>query len=183
MRSYRVSQIINQMQFNNGLSWALAVVFLLLSITAFQPILLVAAAVNIVVSSLHSLLVFLIKRNRINLEQPNRLISLSAVLFILGLAAGNIFSFISGLFLVKKVITTAYIYSLYMVLVDLVMIVVSGLNLFKPFVSNTFLPTLYGLVAILLFHLFILIKGDQWYSWSKPLKHTLLVLLGLTTIT
>lgn len=107
MRSYRVSQIINQMQFNNGLSWALAVVFLLLSITAFQPILLVAAAVNIVVSSLHSLLVFLIKRNRINLEQPNRLISLSAVLFILGLAAGNIFSFISGLFLVKKVITTA----------------------------------------------------------------------------
>ena len=183
MRSYRVSQIINQMQFNNGLSWALAVVFLLLFITAFQPILLVAAAVNIVVSSLHSLLVFLIKRNRINLEQPNRLISLSAVLFILGLAAGNIFSFISGLFLVKKVITTAYIYSLYMVLVDLVMIVVSGLNLFKPFVSNTFLPTLYGLVAILLFHLFILIKGDQWYSWSKPLKHTLLVLLGLTTIT
>ncbi|MDO3411293.1 ABC transporter permease [Saccharibacillus sp. CPCC 101409] len=65
---------------------------------------------------------------------------------LLSLAVGNIFAVSAAFQLVKKVKTPEYIFAGYMLLTQIVVIAVSSLNLFKPYVADTF-PL--GMLALL----------------------------------
>lgn len=186
MRNYRTTQIMKQLQFSNGLTWALSFFFLFLSIEwqplSFKPPLLAIALFHLILSLIHTVILYRIKNNRIDVDKKSLFLRISAILLILGIFGGNIFTFLSGTTMLKRAITTGFIYSMYMVLVDIFIIAVTMLNLFKPFVSNYFLITLYALIGILLFHLFILIRGHKWYSWNPTVKIVVLGILVLTSL-
>lgn len=180
IKSYRGRQMLRYFQFNNGLTWGMAAVFFLLSIN-FSPLsfrlpLLIGAVVHTVLSMVHTVMLKEMKRASFDADQQQPLFKVFSLLLILGLFAGNIFTFLSGAIARKKNPDVGFIYSLYMVLVDVFIIIVTLLNLFKPFVSNTFLLTLYLLIAVLLFHIVVAVFGQKWYHLNKKAQVTGLVL-------
>ncbi|WP_459503326.1 ABC transporter permease [Bacillus sp. C1] len=76
---------------------------------------------------------------------------------LLSIFAGHIFITISSFHVIKKRKTLEYIFAVYTLLTQLLIIVLSALNLFKPYVADTFLPSMFILLAILLFQLITLL--------------------------
>lgn len=186
MRSTFTNRIIQQVRFNNGLTWGMAALFLLLSIN-WQPVglkmsLFAVFLAQLILSVLHQLLLQQVKRPDFAAEKKPAGVKLLAALLLLGILAGNIFVFISGAMTLKRQPTAGYIYSIYMVLVDLLTIAVTALNLFKPFVANGFLSMLYVLIATLMVHLAILLLGSRMLA-SRNARWTAVILLGLTALT
>ncbi|OJF92418.1 ABC transporter permease [Alkalibacterium sp. 20] len=187
MKSYQTNQIIQQFQFNNGLTWAYSILWLFLSIE-LQPFgislpLLLIGVVNTGFSMIHQMLLYRVKQKSFNVENKPVVERILAALLILGLLAGNFFTFISGIMALKKSLSTGLIYSIYMVLVDILIIGVTSLNLFKPFVTNSFLTTLSILIITLVFHSLTLAFGQKVSNWnpgSQKFGLGLLLLSGLT---
>jgi peptide/nickel transport system permease protein len=100
---------------------------------------------------------------------------------LLSILTGNLFVVTSAFTLIKKQKTPAYTFAVYMVLTGLFVIAVSALNLFKPYVANTFLAAMFVLLAIALFHLvaFLLVskyvRGPHVPSWLKYLAYPLIL--------
>ena len=69
------------------------------------------------------------------------------------LFVGNLFLTIAALSLIKKKKNLYYSLGIYMLLTDFFVMAVSSLNLFKPFVSNSFMVGMSALLIITLFHL------------------------------
>lgn len=184
LRSYRSRQMLRYFQFNNGLTWAVTVLFLILSVDGnpldFKEPFLLLAGGNAVLSLIHAILLRRIKHPDFDAERQPLGMKAGLVFLTLGLLAGNLFTFLSGMVALKKNPDVGYLYAVYMVLVDVLVIAVTALNLFKPFVSNAFLPTVYGLAAVFLIHLFIVAFGQKYYGWPPKVKMAILVLLGLT---
>ncbi len=88
---------------------------------------------------MHTVMLKEMKRASFDADQQQPLFKAFSLLLILGLFTGNLFTFLSGAIARKENPDVGFIYSLYMVLVDVFIIVVTLLNLFKPLVSNTFL--------------------------------------------
>lgn len=187
MRSYRTTQIINQFQFSNGLSWGMFFLFLLLSVNwqplGIKPLLFGIAMVQLLLSVLQYVLLRQMKKGKINPDQPTMLYRLGSMILILGLLAGNIFTFLSGATALKKGITVGFRYALYMVLVDVFVIATSALNLFKPFVANRFMPLMIIMAISLLFHVFLLLFGQKWHGWNNSAKWVTIIVLVLTSLT
>lgn len=187
MRSYRTNQIMNQFQFSNGLSLGLTALLFLLSIQwqplGVKPFLFILFLIHLVLSLLHFFTLRQLKKGAMDPEVPNALYRVLAVLFIAGILAGNLFTFLSGVTALKKNISVAFRYSLYTVLVDIVAIVVTALNLFKPFVANRFLLMMAILLASLLMHLFFLIFEGKWHNFQPAVKWGTFILLALTALT
>lgn len=186
IKSYRGRQMLRYFQFNNGLSWGMALVLLLLSIEfspfSFKIPLLIGAIVHAVLSLIHTVMLQQMKRASFDADQQQPLFKVMSVVLIVGLFAGNIFTFLSGSVARKKNPDVGFIYSLYMVLVDVLIIVVTLLNIFKPFVSNTYLLTLYLLIGALLFHVSIAVFGQKWYIWNSNIQLATLGVLLLTVL-
>ncbi len=72
---------------------------------------------------------------------------------LLSLFTGNVFLAAAALNLIKKKKSIYYSLGIYMVLTDFVVIAVSALNLFKPYVSNSFMAGMGALIGITIFHL------------------------------
>lgn len=184
IKSYRGRQMLRYFQFNTGLTWAMALIFLLVSVETkpfgFQPVLVLFAIIHTILSVIHSVMLNKVKAEDFDADDQPLSLKIMAFFLVLGLLFGNVFSFLSGMVALKKNPDVAFIYSLYMVIVDFVLIAITALNLFKPYVSNTFLMTLYTLFAVLGFHIFMLIIGQKWYTWKRELKIIVLVLLGLS---
>ena len=187
MANYRTTQIMKQLQFNNGLSVALFFLFLLLSIDfgsfAVRLPLFIVAMVHLVLSVLHYLVFKQLKQGKIDPEKPTGLYRLLASSLIAGLLVGNIFTYLSGAFMLKRDITVGFRYALYTVIVDLFVLAITSLNFFKPFVSNNFMLMLALLLVSLLIHIVLLLVGQKWFNWSKNLKWATLILLSLTALT
>lgn len=187
MKSYQTTQVVSQVRFDNGLTWAWSILFLLLSIqwqsfTLKMPFFYLFLA-QFVLSILHQILLTLLSKKSYQTNQKNRLVQIISILLLFGILAGNIFTFISGITTLKKSESTGFIYSIYMVLVDILVLSVTALNFFKPFVANHFLTIIYILFVSLLFHTFILVFGNKWHGWNKNVKGVLLFLLVGTTLT
>ncbi|WP_368645078.1 ABC transporter permease [Alkalibacterium putridalgicola] len=187
MRSYQTNQIIEQLKFNNGLTWAYSILWLILSIE-LQPIslslpLLLIGMVNTGFSFIHQLLLYRVKQKTFRAESKRTFERSLAALLILGIVTGNIFTFISGIIAFKKSLSTGLVYSIYMVLVDIMIIGVTSLNLFKPFVTNFYLPGLSVLIITLIFHILILVLGQKAYSWNPGFQKTAFGILLLSGIT
>ena len=72
---------------------------------------------------------------------------------LLSILTANIFATTAAMILIKKQRTYVYPLAVYMIWADLFVMAVSALNLFKPYVSDTFLPAMFILMLITLFHL------------------------------
>lgn len=83
----------------------------------------------------------IIKNNTVS--KSTRVLGFVMILF---LATGNIFSAIAGFLTIKKEKNLEYQLSVYMLLTTVCVMLVSLINLFKPYVSNTFMPGM-GLLA------------------------------------
>ena len=186
MKSYQTRQTVNQVRFNNGLTWAWSALFLLLSIQ-WQPVslkmpLFYMFIAQFVFSILHQTLLKSVSVKGYHSEKKNKKVKLLSIILLFGIFSGNIFTFISGLVTLKKSKSTAFIYSIYMVLVDVLVISVTAMNVFKPFVAESFLTIMYVLISLLLFHSFILVFGDKWHGWHNNIKRIVLVLLALSSL-
>lgn len=84
---------------------------------------------------------------------------------LLGLIAGSLFVVVFAIQLVKKEVTAEYIFSCYMILVQLVMIALSGLNVFKPYVSDLF-P-----ISMLAMFILTVVQIGVLYIVAKHVKH------------
>lgn len=184
MRSYQTNLVYQQIRFNNGLTWGYAALWVLLSIQfqpfGFKPIILGIGVLNLFVSFMHHWLLQTVKKDDFHAELKLPSVTAVASILLVSLLIGNIFAFISGIITLKKTLTTSLIYSIYMVLVDVFVIAVTVLNLFKPFVSNTFLPLFYLMIAALIFHSLVLSFGQRWFDWQPTVQKITLFILALT---
>ncbi|WP_130860723.1 ABC transporter permease [Gracilibacillus phocaeensis] len=104
----------------------------------------------------------------------------------LSLLCGNIFTAIFAFRISKKGSSIEYTFIYYMLITDFLIIAVTSFNLFKPYVSNTFLPAMSVLLGLLLLDVVLLILFSRQLDVSqqkrKPIKW-LAVLLCILSIT
>lgn len=163
--------VYNQLRFNNGLMWGLALLFLFLGIQfqpfALNPILVGLGGANLVLAGIHQILYLLFTRNKDN--------KFLGILLVFGILLGNPVALISGIVYLKKSGKSDFIYAVYMVIVDILVIFVTLLNFFKPYVANHFFLGLIVLSIVLLFHISILFLHGSWEKFSEKIQNLLLV--------
>ena len=76
---------------------------------------------------------------------------------MISIVTGNIITVTFAFNLIKKKKTPDYIFAVYMLLTQLFIIAISGLNVFKPYVADTFLVAMGVLIGIAIFYLVTLI--------------------------
>lgn len=171
--------VYNQLRFNNGLMWGLALLFLFLGIQfqpfALNPILVGLGGANLVLAGIHQILYLLFTRNKDN--------KFLGILLVFGILLGNPVALISGIVYLKKSGKSDFIYAVYMVIVDILVIFVTLLNFFKPYVANHFFLGLIVLSIVLLFHISILFLHGSWEKFSEKIQNLLLVVLTLSSLT
>ncbi|MGZ9587350.1 ABC transporter permease [Paenibacillus marinisediminis] len=94
-----------------------------------------------------------IRRDLIRHEEIRKSTRVFGFILIIALATGNVFIAIAALDIIKKHKSMEYTLSIYMILVDLWIIILSGLNLFKPYVANTFLMGMGALLVLSVIHI------------------------------
>lgn len=150
----------------SGLGLAVGCVFLAEALVAFLIMKLVSGQI--------------IKENRIS--RPVRLLG---VLLALTVCNGNVFCAISGLTLIKEKKNLEYTISCYMVLVEILIIAISLLNIFKEYVCNSFFIGIGVLAAVIVLHLLAMplvaahVKGNRADKGMLPLG----IILCLTALT
>ncbi|EKU93188.1 Glutathione transport system permease protein gsiD [Alloiococcus otitis] len=175
MSHYRQKKIINQMTFNNPILIVMTLILALMSIFgSFGLGLWLYTGLTLVLTGVHIILLRRFEREKG--DSPKSMKGLAWVL-IAGLLIGNLFTFTSGATVVKEKITTSYQYSIYMVVADVFVILVTLSNLFKPFVADHFVTMVILLSLVLAFHLFVLVWGQGYKDFSQPGQITLQVLL------
>ncbi|MDQ0089994.1 peptide/nickel transport system permease protein [Paenibacillus anaericanus] len=104
---------------------------------------------------------------------------------MLSILTGNLFIVTSAFHLVKRQKNPEYTLAVYTLLTGIFVIAVSALNLFKPYVSDTFLPSMFSLVIITIFHFIALLLVAKFVQGNKvaPSMIWIACLLVLTSIT
>lgn len=180
MSNYRQSQIVQQMQFNNPILIILSIALVTMGLfTSLGLWLWIYTGLTILLTVIHYVLLRDFEKNR-HIE-PNGM-TWRAWVLVSGILLGNLFTFSSGATILKKNIFTSYRYSIFMVITDIFVILVTLTNLFKPFVSDNFTLMLGLLVLILLYHVFILIFNDKYKSLGKAGRLTIQILLLVTVL-
>lgn len=163
------------MTFNNPILIVMTLILALMSIFgSFGLGLWLYTGLTLVLTGIH--ITFLRRFEREKGDSPKGMKGLAWVL-IAGLLIGNLFTFTSGATVVKEKITTSYQYSIYMVVADVFVILVTLSNLFKPFVADHFVTMVILLSLVLAFHLFVLVWGQGYKDFSQLGQITLQVLL------
>lgn len=117
-----------------------------------------------------------------DIKDGTRKIGYALIPFII---TANIFSVIAGLTLVKKDRGIEYTLSIYMILIALSCIMISAINLFKPYVANTFYIGMGALALITVFYIYAMvmiskhIKDKKVDSCLKPIA----IVLVATVVT
>ncbi|WP_025784206.1 ABC transporter permease [Sporosarcina sp. D27] len=98
------------------------------------------------------------------------------------LLTGNIFAAAFAFNLINKRKTPEYTFAVYMLLTQLAVIAISSVNLFKPYVSDTFLIAMGSLLLIALFHLVALILTVHYVKeYSAPRWMSILAVVLMAT--
>ncbi|MEF9991068.1 MAG: ABC transporter permease [Romboutsia sp.] len=101
------------------------------------------------------------------------------------LVIANIFSATAGMTLVKKDRGIEYTLSIYMILISFSSIMISAINLFKPYVANTYYIGMGILIAITLFYIYSIImisKHIKEKKVDKCLKPIAIILMATVVI-
>ncbi|WP_242772566.1 ABC transporter permease [Brevibacillus parabrevis] len=193
----------NQAGFAWILSLSLSVILLVNSYDfangAVQPYVFTAFSAYALFTVFQIILTAMIKRDILVDGQIKNSTRACGYVQLLSILTGNLFVVTSAFTLIKKHKKSDYTFAVYMVLTQLAVIAVSALNLFKPYVANTFLAAMFLLLAIFLFDLvvFWLVAkyGSEHHvpSWMKFLAYPLILtavtgnlfalLLGLNLLT
>ncbi|MGL5752539.1 MAG: ABC transporter permease [Paraclostridium sp.] len=161
------------------------VISLLLSIVLIMNSLMIVGGIYLLASIIQYVISSKVKKEiSINNEISKSTRKLGYVLlpFVL---VGNIFTGISGLTLIKKEKGIEYTLSIYMVLITISTILISVLNLFKPYVANTYYIGMGILLAVTVFYIFTMIMISKYINGKqvdKKLKPIGVVLI-LTAFT
>lgn len=180
--SYKKGKILSQMRFNNPILWVATIALLLWTIfgshfTLSSPVFWIAILTT-ALTILHHYVLRLFKKDQID----SSAIKPISWILVLGILYGNLFSFSSGATILKDRVSTGYQYSIYMTITNVFVIIVSLTNIFKPFVSDYFIPAMIGLFVVSLFHLFILAFGQNYYKWNKGAQITVQIALIATAL-
>lgn len=108
---------------------------------------LAAGIVYAAFGALQSAVRALIRRDLIRSGDISRVTRSLGYALMLGLPTGNVFAAASGFQLVKRRKSAAYTLAVYALLTTLLVFAVSALNLFKPYVANTFLLGMFLLLS------------------------------------
>lgn len=104
---------------------------------------------------------------------------------LFSLFTGNIFTTAFAFSLLKKKKTPEYTFAVYMFLTQFFVIAISALNVFKPYVTDTFLPSMAVLIGIAVFYLltiFLVIKHVDDLK-AAPFMSMIAVVLIITALT
>lgn len=104
---------------------------------------------------------------------------------LLSILTANVFATTAAMILIKKQRTYVYPLAVYMIWADLFVMAVSALNLFKPYVSDSFLPAMLILMLITLFHLATLLLIGKYSDrkYTAPWLSIVAYLLITTAVT
>ncbi|KKO54104.1 ABC transporter permease [Paenibacillus sp. DMB20] len=104
---------------------------------------------------------------------------------LLSIFTGNVFVTTFGFNLIKKQKSPEYSIAVYMVLTQIFVIALSALNIFKPYVSDTFLPGMAALLLVTVFHLAALLLVAKFVNghYAHPRLAWLAFPLILTAVT
>lgn len=149
---------------------------------AIRPFILILAGINGLVTAVQALLVLKIRKDSNKSLVINSTSRQLAGVLLISLLAGNLFIVLSSLYLLKNKVSTGYIYSVYMVLTDFLVIGVSALNLFKAYVTNTFIPFMFLLLFILIFHIVVLVGYNRFAAMSGIVKKVFLLFFAATVL-
>lgn len=187
LKSYKDSLIYKQASFSLGLSLLYT---LIIGLAAFEwetfeirPQVMILMLANGIFSIIQAGLVWKLKRESrktLVISKSSQLIAGGLIISLLG---GNIFLLISSLYIMKKQVRPGYIYAVYMVVTDLLVIGVSALNLFKPFVTNTFIPAMALLLVVVVLHLIVLAGYEKVQKLTGVPRMIILGILTLTVLT
>ena len=117
-----------------------------------------------------------------DVSRPTRLLG---ILLFLTICNGNIFCAVAGLILLKKNKNLEYTIACYMVLVEILIIAISLLNIFKEYVCNSFFLGIGVLAGVIVIHLISMplvashVKGNRADKCMLPLG----IVLCLTALT
>ena len=147
----------------------------------------IIALLYLIVSFYQLVINMSLRRNLLTTGSVKRMTRKLAIFQILSLFIGNIFTATFSFRLLKSERDVDYTFAYYMLITDFLIIGVTLLNLFKPYVSNTFLVSLAILIGLLIFDSFIVIyllvrKADPAIK-IKPAGRWLALLLFVTSIT
>lgn len=102
---------------------------------------------------------------------------------IIGLLAGNLFVVVFSFQLVKKEPTAEYIFACYMILTQLVMIALSALNVFKPYVTDLFPISMLAMFVLTGIQIAVLIIIARYVDQDRLSRKMLFLLIPLILIT
>ncbi|PYE49708.1 ABC transporter permease [Paenibacillus barcinonensis] len=145
-----------------------------------QPVLAGMTGVYLFFTLMQGLLVLLIRQNLIQHGTVTPLTRRLAWVQTLAAFTGNIFIVTAALHLIRKRKSIEYTFAVYTLLTQLFVIGVSALNVFKPYVADTFLPSMAVLLCILVIDLIVLILLSR-YDAASPLPRWMTV-VGLVMI-
>ncbi|MEI4769034.1 ABC transporter permease [Psychrobacillus sp. FJAT-51614] len=104
---------------------------------------------------------------------------------LLSILSANIFIASFAFNIIKKKKTPEYTFAVYMLFTQIFILAISSLNLFKPYVTDTFLPAMGILIGIMIFQVITLVlvskhvQDDSAPSWMM----TIAILLIITSLT
>lgn len=104
---------------------------------------------------------------------------------LISIVTANIFTAAFAFNLIKKKKTPEYVFAVYMVLTQLFILAISSFNLFKPYVTDSFIPAMGTLLVILVFQIVMLVLVAKYVQAGAAPSWMLIpaVLLIITSIT
>lgn len=168
-------------------SLALSVLLLLnsynFSAQTVKPYVFAAFVAYVLFTIIQSAITLLIRRDILLYGDIRSFTRALGYVQLASIVTGNLFTVTSAFYLVKKQRTPEYALAVYTLLTGIFVIAVSALNLFKPYVSDTFLPAMFILVIVSLFHLIVLLLMAKNVRGHQPIASWMSVVACLLILT
>ncbi|WP_211745697.1 ABC transporter permease [Paenibacillus sp. Marseille-Q4541] len=119
---------------------------------AIKPIVFAVFAAYALFTLIQILITWLIRRDILTNGEIRPVTRRLGYLQLFSVLTGNIFTVIFAMHLIKKKTTSQYTLAVYLLITQIFIIVLSSLNLFKPYVTDTFLPAMFVLAGIAVFY-------------------------------
>ncbi|MHA6258799.1 ABC transporter permease [Sporosarcina sp. CAU 1771] len=188
-KALKVSSEYTQASFTLVISLVLSIIFLLNSFDfaskTLKPFMFSVFAAYALFTVLQLFITLKIKSDLIKLGHIQNSTRKLGYLQLLSILTGNVIIVAFAFNLIKKRKTTEYTFAVYALLTQIFIVGISALNLFKPYVSDTFLPAMGVLLLIAIFYLVTLILVAKYVEaeTTKPWMIFIAIPLLLTAVT
>ncbi len=176
-RKLQSFQEYNNATFASGVSIVFAVMIVLFSIDVqtfeINRVGLLVASIWLASGVLQFIIQMMIRKEILSLGNIKSSTRKIGFLLIPLAAIGNFFIAITGFSLIKKEKTIEYTLATYAVLTTFTIIIISGLNIFKEYVANTFFLGMGLLVGLSLFYIFVMFMISKYMTRNSVDKKML----------